>query len=182
MWQDFPKTWSTEAPKLFRVDLNAAEFDSRLSRYAEFKGIPYTASFEPANFNAIALDAKGRPVPVMHSDEGFTLLFDTPDTARLKAALAAIIRPFPQGLMTPAGMLVANSALAEPGRYQAFDRTRYHDEVVWSWQQELIAAGIARQLKRSALAGVAVKSAKDACRSAAGNDWYTRIRALVMAL
>jgi hypothetical protein len=103
---------------------------------------------EDVRFHAIALDAAGVPIPVMHSDEGFALLFEHLDAARVDRAVTVLLRPFPAGLMTQAGMLVANPAFCAPSLQAHFTRNAYHGTVVWSWQQALFAAGLARQLQR----------------------------------
>ena len=53
--------------------------------------------------------------------------------------------------MTDAGLLVANAAPAPAALWPLFGRDRYHGTVVWSWQQALLAAGLARQLARTDL-------------------------------
>jgi hypothetical protein len=58
------------------------------------------------------------------------------------------MRPFPAGLMTDVGMLVANPAFSAAVLQASFSRNAYHGTVVWSWQQALFAAGLARQLGR----------------------------------
>jgi hypothetical protein len=58
------------------------------------------------------------------------------------------MRPFPAGLMTDIGLLVANPVLAEPAMQARFTPSAYHGTVVWSWQQALLAAGLERQLAR----------------------------------
>ena len=63
----------------------------------------------------------------------------------------AIMRPFPAGLMTDVGLLVANPALASAELRREFTRFAYHGTVVWSWQQALLAAGLERQLRRADL-------------------------------
>ena len=105
----------------------------------------------PLRFDAIALDAGGRPIPVLSSDESFALLLSTPAPAELERILAALMRPFPAGLLSGAGLMVANPAYAPPPVARRFPRTAYHGMVIWSWQQGLLAAGIARQLGRSDL-------------------------------
>ena len=66
----------------------------------------------------------------------------------LDAIVTVLPRPFPAGLMTDVGMLVANPAFCAPGLQGTFSRNAYHGTVVWSWQQALFAAGLARQLAR----------------------------------
>jgi hypothetical protein len=102
-------------------------------------------------YNAIALDADGRPVPIVHSDEGFALLFQHPSPDRLDVAAATVAAPFPTGLMTGIGMLVANPVFAPPALQARFSPAAYHGTVVWSWQQALVAAGLSRQLARADL-------------------------------
>jgi len=48
-------------------------------------------------------------------------------------------------------MLVANPAFAPQALQARFNRNAYHGTVVWSWQQALFAAGLARQLQRDDL-------------------------------
>jgi hypothetical protein len=47
--------------------------------------------------------------------------------------------------------VVANPAYANDDLEPAFGRARYHGTVIWSWQQAMLAAGIARQLDRGDL-------------------------------
>jgi hypothetical protein len=58
------------------------------------------------------------------------------------------MRPFPAGLVTGAGLLVANPALTGEDLRREFTRFAYHGTVVWSWQQALLAAGLEHQLRR----------------------------------
>jgi hypothetical protein len=48
-------------------------------------------------------------------------------------------------------MLVANPVFAPPALRKRFSPNAYHGTVVWSWQQALAAAGLARQLTRADL-------------------------------
>jgi len=84
----------------------------------------------------------------MNSDEGFALLFDDLDAQRVDDAVTVLMRAFPAGLMTGVGMVVANPAFSAPSLQASFSRNAYHGTVVWSWQQALFAAGLARQLER----------------------------------
>ncbi|GGB41517.1 lipoprotein [Sphingomonas metalli] len=149
-------TWRARAPELFRVSVPAGEAAPRIRRYAQTLGIPAGPALtalgdRPLVYHAIALDQAGRPVPILHSDEGFALLFGNPSPAELDTAVRAIARPFPAGLMTDIGLLVANPVLAS-GEVQArFTPAAYHGAVVWSWQQALLAAGLERQLARTDL-------------------------------
>jgi hypothetical protein len=147
------QVWREKAPPLFDVVIPHATAVSAIETYAASQAIPAQpalAALGPDNlrFHAIALDTAGKPILVMHSDEGFALLFEEPDVQRLEQAVTGLMRPFPAGLMTGAGMLVANPAFAPPALQARFSRNAYHGTVVWSWQQALFAAGLARQLQR----------------------------------
>ncbi|KTW05962.1 lipoprotein, partial [Sphingomonas sanguinis] len=102
----------------------------------------------PVRFPAIALDAQGRPIPVQNSDPGFALLFARPPADALKVMASGFTDAFPAGLRTGVGMLVANPAFADAAIQRRFSPNAYHGTVVWSWQQALVAAGLARQLER----------------------------------
>jgi hypothetical protein len=149
-------TWRARTPALFATTISADAARAAIGAYARTAGVPADAALKAVGqggvaFNAIALDADGRPVPIENSDEGFALLFGHPDAAALSVAANAIGKPFPAGLMTGAGMLVANPAFASPALAAKFGPGAYHGTVIWSWQQALAAAGLARQLERQDL-------------------------------
>ncbi|WP_066808877.1 hypothetical protein [Sphingomonas asaccharolytica] len=146
--------WRSRTPGLFAMTIPAARARAAITAYAAQAGVPATAALQavdPAGlrFNAIALDAEGAPVPIENSDEGFALLFGHPDDAALATAAEVIGKPFPAGLMTGAGMLVANPAFAPDSLAAKFGPNAYHGTVIWSWQQALAAAGLERQLARA---------------------------------
>ncbi len=150
------RVWRTRAAPLFRVERSPAEAARSIRTYAATLGVPAgpaLAALGPAPlfFHALSLDAAGRPVPIVNSDEGFDLLFGHPAPADLEAAVTATMRPFPAGLMTDIGLLVANPAFAGTDAQARFTPGAYHGTVVWSWQQALFAAGLARQLERDDL-------------------------------
>lgn len=148
--------WETEAGKLFAVRLPQAQAVAKVRAYAAEVGVPDTDAVaalgkDGVAFPAIALDAQGTPIPVLHSDEGFRLLFGMPDTASLDRDVAALMRPFPAGLMTDVGLLVANPAYADRTVWPRLGSSAYHGTVVWAWQQAVLAAGLQRQLARTDL-------------------------------
>ena len=87
----------------------------------------------------------------MHSDAGFALLFTQPLPTELDRSVAAMMTPFPAGLLTPIGLLVANPVFADPDVQARFTSADYHGTVVWSWQQAVLTAGLDRQLARGDL-------------------------------
>jgi hypothetical protein len=148
--------WSEQAPPLFRTELAPMTARAAVVRYAKAQGIdpaPALASLPRTGlrFDALALDARGEPIPVLHSDGGFALLFRDPEPPALDGVVESMLRPFPAGLLTDAGLLVANPAYANAAIAAKFSRSAYHGTVVWSWQQALLAAGLARQLQRQDL-------------------------------
>lgn len=145
--------WRAKAPPLFDVTLAPAEARQAVSRYAQMIGVPDAPALAaignaPVRFPAIALDAQGRPIPVQNSDPGFALLFARPSADALRVMASGFTDAFPAGLRTGAGMLVANPAFADAAIQRKFSPNAYHGTVVWSWQQALVAAGLARQLER----------------------------------
>jgi hypothetical protein len=140
----------------FHVRIEAAEARRRVAAYADMVGIdpaPALASLRSeVTFPALSLRADGAPIPVMHTDDGFVLLFMDPTPAYLEEAAARIVRPFPAGLRTPAGLVVANPAFADDRAIHArFTPAHYHGTVVWSWHHALLAGGVRRQLARADL-------------------------------
>jgi hypothetical protein len=162
------RVWRDKAPALFAVRLPAADARALVDAYAKEQGIPTVPIDAAIEFPAISLDAGGKPVPVMHSDEGFALLFERPPPAELARIASRVARPFPAGLMTPVGMVIANPAfVADAALRGKFARDRYHGAVIWSWQQAMMAAGLARQLERSDLPA----DVRDALRAAQSTLW-----------
>ncbi|KWE22711.1 hypothetical protein WL74_02645 [Burkholderia cepacia] len=145
-------TWETQAPPLFQVSVPAAQATADVSAYAPSAGVPAGAApGAPLAFYALSLDQQGNPIPVMNSDGGFALLFGTPPDDQLERIVADVTRPFPTGLVTDAGMLIANPAYASQALWPKFTSSAYHGTVIWSWQQAMWVAGLDRQLARQDL-------------------------------
>ena len=146
------RAWK-DARRLFEVELPRARAHQRAAAYARELGLPAVpaAAPGPVTFSALALRADGSPLPVMHSDGGFELLFGHPDPRELTRIAQRIVDPFPLGLRTEVGLLVSNPVYADAEVQALFTRSHYHGTVIWSWQQALTAAGLRRQLSRSGL-------------------------------
>lgn len=145
--------WSRQAPRLFRTSLKEADVRRQITAYAAKLGVSATLALDalPAGdlvVNAIALDAQYNPIPVLNSDGGFALLLQDPAAAEVDQLVDSMLRPFPAGLLTDAGLVVANPVFADATRQQQLGPTAYHGTVVWSWQQALMAAGLERQIAR----------------------------------
>ncbi|KVQ60191.1 hypothetical protein [Burkholderia territorii] len=145
-------TWEQQAPPLFQVSVPAAQAAADVSAYAPSAGVPAgTAPSAPLTFYALSLDEQGTPIPVMNSDGGFALLFGTPPDDQLQRIVTDVTRPFPTGLVTDVGMLIANPAYANQTLWPKFTSSAYHGTVIWSWQQAMWVAGLDRQLARQDL-------------------------------
>ena len=145
--------WRAKAPALFDQSIPADAAKRAVSAYAAQAGVPADPALRaigaaPVRFRALSLDAGGRAIPIQNSDEGFALLFGHPSAGELADTAALFTRPFPAGLRTGAGLLVANPVFADPALQARFSPSAYHGTVIWSWQQALAAAGLARQLER----------------------------------
>src|SRR5882672_2523263 len=150
------KVWRAKAAPMFDVNVASAAARSDIARYAAAVNVPDAAALRSVGnsavrFHALALGADARTIPVVHSDEGFELLFGRPSPAALRRAVSALMRPFPAGLLTDVGVVVANPVYSTAAIQDQLTRNAYHGTVVWSWQQAVLAAGLQRQLARSDL-------------------------------
>jgi hypothetical protein len=160
--------WKDTA-RFFAVTVPADTARKEVAAYAADQGLDGSAAVasitDAVKYDAVSLDAGGKPVPVMHSDSGFVLLFGDPAPAYLDAVAAQIVRPFPAGLRTSVGLVVANPAYAPDAVKQLFTRKDYHGTVVWSWQQAMLASGLKRQLARTDLPAGTRAALKEAQRA-----------------
>ncbi len=160
------RVWHDRAAPFFHVRFTADEARQRITAYSATVGVPAAPAIaalgdQAVSYHAISLDADGKPVPIVHSDEGFVLLFGQPSPADLDTYVSALMLPFPAGLMTGIGMVTANPVFVDKVAQARFMPGAYHGTVVWSWQQALFAAGLERQLARRDLPnGVRAKLVK----------------------
>jgi hypothetical protein len=171
--------------ELFRVEAPLAAVRANVASYARAVGVTDTSAQLEATdagdrFSSygISLDRAGAAMPVMHTDHGFVMEFARPSEDYLRRVAVTITKPFPAGLMSAVGVMVANPAIAPAGftltdpkdlknpnddvpnvaLRSIFTTSQYHGTVVWSWQQALLASGIRRQLERIEL-GEATRAA-----------------------
>ena len=157
----YASIWETQTPNFFRVTIPASEAAKRLATYkvrSSFPGPNQTSTLASnVEFPALALQANNNlaQVQVMHTDTCFRLFLlngtanEPAFAAFLNTTATNIRRPFPAGLMTDIGLLVANPAYGPDPVYAAnWTATAYHGTVVWSWQQAMMARGLERQLLR----------------------------------
>jgi hypothetical protein len=154
--ESMAKIWRDKAGSLFDVTVASAIAREDITRYAAELQISGDAALRavgnsPVRFHALSLSADAKSIPIVHSDEGFELLFGNPSPAALRQALTAIMRPFPAGLLTEVGVVVANPVFATATIQSQLTSSAYHGTVIWSWQQAVLAAGLQRQLRREDL-------------------------------
>ncbi|HEY8073160.1 MAG TPA: hypothetical protein VIF62_03605 [Labilithrix sp.] len=163
---ELAKKWD-DAGKRFEVTIDVGEAKKRVAAYAADQKIDARdalASIDgPVVFPGVSLDGNQKPVPIMNSDDGFVMMFGEPSSAWLVASAKRITRPFPAGLRTPVGIVVANAAYATDPKLRAiFTRDHYHGAVVWSWQQAMLLAGVRRQRARTDLDDAAKRALEGA--------------------
>jgi hypothetical protein len=150
------RTWRAQAGPLFDVSVPNAAARQKISDYAAALHVADATALDSVDgsavsFHALSLTADAKPIAIVHSDEGFELLLGRPAPATLDRSLTALMRPFPAGLLTSVGIVVANPVYATPAIQARLNRSAYHGTVVWSWQQAVFAAGLQRQLQRDDL-------------------------------
>jgi hypothetical protein len=148
--------WRAKAGSLFDVTVPSANARRAITDYAAALDVLADAALRsvgnsPVRFHALALTADAKTLRIVHSDEGFELLFGRPSPAALRQAVTALMRPFPAGLNTDVGVVVANPVYASSAIKALLTRNAYHGAVIWSWQQAVLAAGLQRQLRRREL-------------------------------
>ncbi|PPQ80092.1 hypothetical protein CVT26_012149 [Gymnopilus dilepis] len=139
--------WEQEAPGMFEVTVDGQTAEERLQDFVQEVSLDSSLlgnSSSPGgnvSFYALSLMADGSPVEVLNSDLGFNLLFGSNVSAAFLQHVVDALTPYPRG------MVVANPAYdSNRTNIHVLDRTAYHGTVVWSFQQALMAGGLARQL------------------------------------
>ena len=164
-WKDaadrYAQIWEDETLRFFEVNVPQADAKSRVQSYISTAGLGVPANTDSitrdVKFYGLAVDGSinsGNAVPVMNTDDCFRHFFlNTTNQTQLSTFLSQtadhIHQPFPVGLSTDVGLLVANPAYAnDAGFAGGFSQRDYHGTVVWSWQLAMMGAGLSRQLGR----------------------------------
>ncbi|KAF5023540.1 hypothetical protein F66182_4407 [Fusarium sp. NRRL 66182] len=160
------KVWEDSTLPLFQYSITVDRAEERLEEYVEMNKFyhgpthidalsNYSSSGRVVDY-AIAINTTESPerIPITHTDTAFHLFLlnstnDEQLTTFLNATANAILRPFPAGLSTPYGIVVANPALSnDSDLIDGFTNAAYHGTVIWSWQLALMARGLERQIAR----------------------------------
>lgn len=176
------KVWESATLKFFQYNTTLETAQSRLTDYTKkntfYKGPTNANSL--SNYSSagqiidygIAINSTATPdvIPISHTDTGFRhFLLNATDndqlTTFINASANAILRPFPAGLTTPLGAVVANPALSGQDVLVAnFTNSAYHGTVIWSWQLALMAKGFERQLERCGNSSSSSSTTPDFCK------------------
>lgn len=161
--------WQNKTLAFFRHSDSVSNATALLDKYAKDNTFYHgpTQAGSLANYSSsgdaivdygLALQSVDDPSPirVTHTDTAFrnVLLANSTDddeqlTEFINSTANAILRPFPAGLTTPFGAVVANPALSGDAALVAnFTNAAYHGTVIWGWQLALVTKGFELQLGR----------------------------------
>jgi ferric iron reductase protein FhuF len=148
--------WKENSWRFFTIEIPNQNAKNSIQRYCEELKINSTDSLielgdQNVSFNTLAITENKTGIKVMHSDESFLLIFNSPSEMDLKKILTMLIQRFPVGLLIPdIGVSISNPCYSESENVRNnFKNVHYHGTVIWSWQQALLTMGIQRQLKRN---------------------------------
>lgn len=158
---DYAQVWEEETLAFFHVKVSVEEARNRLDRFTSSSDFYHGSSRADAldddvTYHGLALQGNNDidVVDVMNSDDCFRLfLLNTTHDAQLTLFLNQsalnVLRPFPAGLMTSVGVVVANPALSDHDILRTnLTNSAYHGTVIWSWQLAMVARGLEAQLDR----------------------------------
>lgn len=145
--------WNSRAEPLFRVRVPRSRAAAQAAAYLKKLGIgtPLSEPKSAIEFPAVSLTTDGKPVAIMHSDNSLVMTYGYPTIEALGSAAGRIHEEFPLGLRTKAGILVANPVFVSEKMQDKFTERKYHGRVSWGMQEDLLLAGLERQLKRTDL-------------------------------
>lgn len=168
---EYAKVWEDHTLDFFEVTVSKNEARDLVAEYVKSNDFPFPSNTDnitsDVTFHALALEGNNKQslVRVMNTDDCFRhFLLNTTNQKQLTSFISQtasnILAPYPVGLSTDVGLLVANPAYGDNRVYSAnFTNAAYHGTVVWSWQLAMMAAGLERQLGRCEDS----KSAPDFC-------------------
>jgi len=150
------QVWREKTFSLFNMTISKEAAINQVEIYGQHVGVSYSNAKnsirEDIQYFSLALNVDGSPIPILHSDIGFSLLYSKPTSEELDVILTSVFRPFPAGLITPVGVVVANPVFDDTtSLWEVFSRDAYHGSTIWSWQQVLLATGLDQQIQRKDL-------------------------------
>ncbi|KAI9066083.1 hypothetical protein FKP32DRAFT_1610261 [Trametes sanguinea] len=115
------EVWEREAAGMFEVRVRGAVAEERLRAFVARANLSEALLEDDGEgeegeergdvaFYALSLKADGTPVEVLNSDTGFNLLYGANVPRAFLQHVVDALRPYPRGLLTNVGMVVANPA------------------------------------------------------------------------
>lgn len=139
--------WFTLTPR--EVEKRLANFTASLpaGERARFEKLASTALPKSSlSIPRLSFNPDGSGNQVSHTDLAFNLFYQDLTESQLSRIVSFLEQPFPIGVITPVGPVVANPVLSEnPSLYKSLGFGQYHGMVVWSWQSAMLSLGLVRQ-------------------------------------
>ncbi|KAF7799662.1 hypothetical protein EIP86_010902 [Pleurotus ostreatoroseus] len=156
---DIARVWEDRALSFFQVSVKQSIADAYLRDFVKAANLSEALlnntdaeTSKNVEFYALSLMQDGPPVEVMHSDMSFSLVYGNNLSQDFLQRVIDALQPYPRGLLTTVGMVVANPAYdSNRTNIEVLNRAAYHGTVIWSFQQGLMANGLARQLSFCAI-------------------------------
>jgi hypothetical protein len=162
----YAQIWEDHTLQFFQVTVPQTEAVSLVSNYTSAAGYGFPSDVGNITsdivYHGLSLDGNNNQplIKVMNTDDCFRhFLLNTTNQTQLTAFINQtannLLQPFPVGLSTPLGVLVANPAYGGDPVYAAnWTNNAYHGNVIWSWPMAMLAAGLQRQLGRCGISSL----------------------------
>ena len=134
--------------------------DITVSEFLHGSSVP-DAVRDGVEFTALLLDPDGNPLPLMHSDDVYLLLFGNPTMEQVRKIVRPLMLPYPFGLGffdDDIGMAVThatysprdNQSLKDPSKnvWIKFGPDEYHGRAAWPWVMFALISGIHTQVMK----------------------------------
>jgi hypothetical protein len=165
----YASVWESKAEAFFKMTVDSKTSQQRLLNFVQAANLTEGLLYGEGSLNSTSTTTRKYPatpkkqksdttfysisrnshsqIPILNSDLGFALLLRTQISPDLLRGVVTALQPYPRGLLTNIGMLIANPAYSSnTSHISEFSPAAYHGTVVWSFQQAIMAAGIQRQL------------------------------------
>jgi hypothetical protein len=140
--------------------LRCKESNVTISDFLQRNHVPDTVK-DGVEFTALLLDTDGHPLPIMHSDDVFFMLFGNPSMEQVRKIVRPFILAYPFGLgffEDDCGMAVTNAvyspkdntALKDPTKnvWVKFGPDEYHGRGAWPWVMFALLNGVYDQVMK----------------------------------